>query len=340
MKKKKPLTREVAVYMENIHSSSPGVRVYMDNDPQARIVEPAKGQTSGRKRSDEKQQQDQKGVRKLGLEEKISPRIGGRDCEAAIVLRSATGPDSLLTPRPPLTHQQQRCNPAGNDNEVSRSQVISSQSFPVTMSRGEKYVFCRLSVHVVSVVRLVTFLFCCVWKCSFNLLQHLSPYFLIILSGKTETTFGPEGGVFSSTSFTTGHNAVHTPVTTAVRPKRYILSSPAKRSPSKALGAGSDPLLQDDDDEDEDVTAPSGPGPSGGVVIYYSPTSDPAAAASIQSSANASPTSVSSSSSHAAAAAGDSGAGSSSSSPSKAGSRNNNLIISSCSQFVDYEISV
>lgn len=334
--KKKHHTREVAVYMENIHSTSPGVRVYMDNDPEARIIEPAKGQTSGRKGNEDKHQPQQgKGVRKSGHEEKISPRIDRRDCESAVVLRSASGPDSLLIPRPP----HQRGNALGNENEVSRSQVISSQSFPVTMSRGEKYVFSSFCSRCLCLCRPSRTLHARLWEeCSFNLLQLLvfSISFLIIASGKTETTFGPEG-VFSSTSFAAGPNANHTPVTTGARPKRYILSSsPNKRSPSKALASGASPLLQDVDEEE----TPSGPGPSGGVVIYYSPTTDPATAASIDSSPNASPKSASSSSSQ-AAVAGDSGAGSSSSTPSKAGSRNNNdLIISSCSQFVDYEISV
>jgi hypothetical protein len=164
------MTREVAVYMENMHNaSSPGVRIYMDNDPQARKVEPAKGHPpTTRKTSGEKQppvardaapkspqSPPAKGVRNSSdVDEKMSsPLIDRRDSgDSAVVVRSVSGcPESVLSVR----HSQ--LNSHGNDNEVSRSQVISSQSFPVTI-RAEKYVFVLFMftfVSRLSVVRLV-----------------------------------------------------------------------------------------------------------------------------------------------------------------------------------------
>lgn len=156
--RRKQQTREVAVYMENIHSaSSPGVRVYMDNDPQARIIEPTKGPTAGRREDGKDTRTTGKaGLRKAGPEEKISPRIDHRDSDS-VTIRPVT---AVLTPRHPLTHQPvlQKARAKGQqENDVSHSTtvtppVISSQSFAVSMSRAEKYVFLVFLFPVVVVV--------------------------------------------------------------------------------------------------------------------------------------------------------------------------------------------
>ena len=141
--KRKLMTREIAVYMENIHStSSPGVRVYMDSDPQLRFVEPTRGQSRQEEESRQASGANSKGSR-AGVTEKLSPRVDSRiDADSSAIVLRSIGDQSR---RAPVASQQQRFkDPLGNQNEVSRSQVISSQSFPVSlMSRGgvEKYVF-------------------------------------------------------------------------------------------------------------------------------------------------------------------------------------------------------
>ena len=121
--------------MENIAgSSSPGVRAYIDPEPHVRIAQVQKMQNRN------EFEFAKKGLAKksAGPEEKISSRIDRvADCDSvALVTRSSSsGPDSLLTPR---LFRGSDLHSVADDNDVSRSQVISSQSFPISMSRVDK----------------------------------------------------------------------------------------------------------------------------------------------------------------------------------------------------------
>lgn len=132
-----------------------------------------------------------------------------------------------------------------------------------------------------------------------------------------------------------------------VRSKKFIVS-PTKRTAGRILvkGSGTDPLLQaqedDEEPDEENETDPkSGPGPSGGVVIYYSPTTDPTTGTNNESPVTSPAASSATASPASNVVTGTGDESPNSQTPVKTGSRNNNdMIISSCSQLVDYEISV